>query len=142
VYSIVEEVSAVGGPEKAASIRRAAKREGVDMGQVIYVGDSITDVEAFRTVRKEGGIAVSFNGNRWAVEESDVALVCPRAEPVLPMVTAFLEGGREAVEGIDWSQGFKGCTADWLHEGDIEVLVASSEGMRKKVRGEVVGRLG
>jgi len=142
VYGIVEEVSPVGGPEKASSIRRAAQREGVDMDGVIYVGDSITDVEAFRTVRREGGLAVSFNGNRWAVEEADVALVCPRAEPVLPMATAFLEGGREAVEGADWAKGFNGCTAEWLHDGDIEVLVAASEEMRKKVRGEVVGRLG
>ena len=63
VYEIVEEVRPVGGLEKATSIRRAAEREGVPMDQVMYVGDSITDVDAFRTVRDEGGLAVSFNGN-------------------------------------------------------------------------------
>jgi predicted HAD superfamily phosphohydrolase len=142
VYSIVEEVSPVGGPEKATSIMRAAAKEGVAMDQVMYVGDSITDVEAFRTVRTKGGLAVSFNGNRWAVEEADVALVCPRAEPVLPMAKAFLSGGREAVLGNDWASGFPDCSCSWLDEGDIENVVEASERMRKEVRGETIGRLG
>ena len=142
VYSIVEEVSAVGGPEKASSIMRAARIEDLSMDQVVYVGDSITDVEAFRTVRREGGLAVSFNGNRWAVEEADLALVCPRAEPVLPMARAFLSGGRHAVEGRDWSEGFSDCTSAWTVDADMEELVVSSERMRKDVRGEVIGRLG
>jgi predicted HAD superfamily phosphohydrolase len=142
VYSIVEEVSPVGGPEKASSIARATRREEVPMDQVMYVGDSITDVDAFRTVRREGGLAVSFNGNRWAVEEADMALVCPRAEPVLPLAKAFLEGGREAVVDRDWAEGFKGCACDWLGGGDIEAVVTASERMRKEVRGEDIGRLG
>ncbi len=142
VYSIVEEVSPVGGPEKATSIERAAAKEGVSMDQVMYVGDSITDVEAFRTVRREGGIAVSFNGNRWAVEEADVALVSPTAGPVRRMAKAFLSGGRDAVTGIDWAEDFPECSCTWLEEGDIEEVVEASERMRKAVRGEVIGRLG
>ncbi|NIP35391.1 MAG: hypothetical protein GWN18_10560, partial [Thermoplasmata archaeon] len=35
VYSIVEEVSPVGGPEKATSIERAARKEDVAMNQVV-----------------------------------------------------------------------------------------------------------
>jgi predicted HAD superfamily phosphohydrolase len=142
VYSIVDEVSPVGGPEKAASIGRAARHEDVSIEQVIYVGDSITDVEAFRAVRREGGLAVSFNGNRWAVEEADLALVCPRAEPILPLATAFLEGGREAIVDREWGEGYSECTAAWVGDGDIEEVVEASERMRKEVRGEDVGRLG
>ncbi|UCC93967.1 MAG: hypothetical protein JSW25_04700, partial [Thermoplasmata archaeon] len=142
VYSIVEEVRPVGGPEKAASIGRAARHEEVGMDQVIYVGDSITDVDAFRTVRREGGLAVSFNGNRWAVEEADLAIVSPRAEPVLPLAKAFLSGGRSAVKGIDWAEGFPGAMASWLENGDIEEVVEASERVRKEVRGEEIGRLG
>jgi predicted HAD superfamily phosphohydrolase len=142
VYSIVEEVSPVGGPEKAASIRKAAKQRDVSLDQVIYVGDSITDVEAFRTVRAAGGLAVSFNGNRWAVEEADLVIVSPRADPVLPMASAFLEGGRQAVEGRDWAQDHPDCRAEWMVDGDIEDVVAASEQMRKEVRGQVIGGLG
>jgi predicted HAD superfamily phosphohydrolase len=142
VYSIVEEVRPVGGPEKASSIGKAARHEDVAMDQVIYLGDSITDVDAFRTLRRDGGLAVSFNGNRWAVEEADLAIVSPRAEPILPMAKAFMKGGRSAVEGIDWAKGFPGAMAVWLEEGDIEEVVEASERVRKEVRGEQIGRLG
>jgi predicted HAD superfamily phosphohydrolase len=142
VYSMVEEVSPVGGPEKATSIQRAARVRDVPMYQVMYVGDSITDVEAFRTVRREGGLAVSFNGNRWAVEEADVAVVCPRAEPMLPFARAFLEGGRTKVEGVDWGVNIPDCTCTWLEGVDAESVVEASERMRKEVRGEEIGRLG
>jgi energy-converting hydrogenase A subunit R len=142
VYLIVEEVRPVGGPEKALSIRRAADREGVPMDQVMYVGDSITDVDAFRTVRSEGGLAVSFNGNRWAVEEADLAMVSPRADPMLPLAIAFLEDGRDSVLGKNWSGGTGDSIAVWMAEADIEEVVSRSEAERKKVRGEEIGRLG
>jgi len=142
VYMVVEEVRPVGGPEKATSIRRAADLEGVTMDQVMYVGDSITDVDAFRTVRREGGLAVSFNGNRWAVEEADLAIVAPRADPVLPLATAFLEGGRDSVAGRNWSGGTGDTIAVWMADADVEEVVSRSEAERKQVRGEEIGRLG
>ncbi len=142
VYMVVEEVRPVGGPEKAASIRRAAELEGVPMDQVMYVGDSITDVDAFRTVRREGGLVVSFNGNRWAVEEADLAIVSPRADPVLPLATAFMEGGRDSVVSRNWSGGTGDTIAVWMAEADLEEVVSRSEALRKLVRGEEIGRLG
>ncbi|MCK5415408.1 MAG: hypothetical protein KAJ35_08500, partial [Thermoplasmata archaeon] len=78
----------------------------------------------------------------WAVEEADLAMICPRAEPILALATAFLEGGRDTVEGRDWAKGFPGCTSEWLENGDIEEVVTASESMRKKVRGDEIGRLG
>jgi energy-converting hydrogenase A subunit R len=142
VYTIVEEVSPVGGPEKASSIMRAAREEGVPMSDVMYVGDSITDVDAFRAVREGGGLAVSFNGNRWAVEEADLAMVSPRADPILPLAQAFLRGGMDAVNGRDWSDRSKKAFAMWLEGADLEGIVTMSETLRKKVRGEEIGRLG
>jgi energy-converting hydrogenase A subunit R len=142
VYSVVEEVRPVGGPEKANSIVRAADVEKVPPSEVVYVGDSITDVEAFRMVRREGGLAVSFNGNRWAVEEADIAIISPNADPLLPLVNAFLEGGWAGVEGKDWSGGVEGAESAWVAEGDIEPVVARSEIVRKQVRGTEIGRLG
>ena len=142
VNSIVDEVSTVGGPEKAESIRRAASFEGVEVGDVMYVGDSITDVDAFRTVRDAGGLAVSFNGNRWAVEEADMAVVAERADPLLPLADAFLEGGRTAIEDREWFGGAEGTLTAWLASVEVEAVVQRSEQVRKDVRGEVIGRLG
>ena len=41
----------------------------------MYVGDSITDVEAFKLVRDNGGLTVSFNGNSYAVKNAEVAVL-------------------------------------------------------------------
>jgi predicted HAD superfamily phosphohydrolase len=142
VYSIVEEVRPVGGPEKAASIGKAATHEGIDPREVMYVGDSITDVDAFRTVRRQGGLAVSFNGNRWAVEEADLAIVSQRADPVLPLATAFMNGGRDAVVGREWFKDAQDPMVVWLEDVDMEQVVINSERVRKEVRGEEIGRLG
>ncbi len=68
------DVVTVGGEQKAEAIRDAAKRLGVALEDVMYVGDSITDVEAFKLVRDNGGLTVSFNGNSYAVKNAEVAV--------------------------------------------------------------------
>jgi predicted HAD superfamily phosphohydrolase len=142
VYGIVEAVRTVGGPEKAESLRKAAVREGAPLSGIIYVGDSITDVRAFRLARSEGGVAVSFNGNRWAVQEADIAIISDRADPVVPIVEAFLGGGRSALEAMDWPRGGAGWEASWVADADLEAIVQRSEVTRKQVRGQVIGGLG
>ncbi len=141
-YGIVDAVRTVGGPEKAESLRKAAIREGAPLSGIVYVGDSITDVRAFRLARGEGGVAVSFNGNRWAVQEADVAIISDRADPVVPIVEAFLEGGRSALEAMEWPRGGEGWEATWMADADLEATIQRSEATRKQVRGEVVGGLG
>ena len=69
VGKFLTDVITVGGEQKAESIRDAAKRLGAKLADVMYVGDSITDVEAFKLVRENGGLAVSFNGNSYAVKK-------------------------------------------------------------------------
>ena len=72
---IFSEVLPVGGRQKAESVKASAEREGVKLGDVIYVGDSITDVEAFRLVRSNGGLTLSFNGNQYAVRNAEVVIM-------------------------------------------------------------------
>ncbi len=74
VGKFLTDVVTVGGAQKAEAIRDAAKRLGVRLADVIYVGDSITDMEAFKLVRAGGGLAVSFNGNSYAVRSAEVAV--------------------------------------------------------------------
>ena len=69
------DVVTVGGEQKADSIRDAVKRLDADSADVMYVGDSITDVEAFKLVRDSGGLTVSFNGNGYAVKNAEVAVM-------------------------------------------------------------------
>ncbi len=74
VGKFLTDVVTVGGEQKAESIRDAAKRLHAKLADVMYVGDSITDVEAFKLVRENGGLAVSFNGNSYAVKNAEVAV--------------------------------------------------------------------
>jgi len=140
----VREVRPLGGAEKAESIKQACEREGAQLRDVMYVGDSITDVAALREVRKAGGVAVSFNGDRRAVGEADVVVISDRADPMLEIARTFLGGGREALEAHGWPIGGKDWIATWTGAagGDVEGLVRESERRRKQVRGERIGPLG
>ena len=51
IGNILEGVKPVGGRQKAESIREISRDSGVDYGDMVYVGDSITDVEAFETLQ-------------------------------------------------------------------------------------------
>jgi predicted HAD superfamily phosphohydrolase len=55
VGKFLTDVVTVGGEQKAEAIRDIAKRLGVALEDVMYVGDSITDIEAFKLVRDNGG---------------------------------------------------------------------------------------
>jgi energy-converting hydrogenase A subunit R len=74
VGKFLTDVVTVGGAQKAEAVLDAAKSLGVRLADVMYVGDSITDVEAFKLVRNGGGLAVSFNGNSYAVRNAEVAV--------------------------------------------------------------------
>jgi energy-converting hydrogenase A subunit R len=139
---IVDEVRCVGGPEKAQSLRQACDRERTTMRDLVYVGDSITDVEAFRLVHREGGLAVSFNGNRWAVKEADLAVVSDRADPILTIARDFLANGPDDVACRDWPLSGEGWSAHWVSRADLDDLVQMSEQRRRQVRGEAIGQLG
>ncbi len=53
---MLSDVVTVGGEQKAEAIRDATKRLCAELSDVMYVGDSITDVEAFKLVRENGGL--------------------------------------------------------------------------------------
>jgi len=139
---VLDEVRCMRGPEKALAVRAACEREGATMCEAMYVGDSITDVDAFRLVHRDGGLTVSFNGNRWAVREADVAIVADRADAVLGIAREFLGGGHDAVKALRWPLAGDGWTAHWVHGSDIRELVERSEAKRKQVRGEALGAPG
>jgi len=61
------EVRAMGGREKVSAIWDTLERTQRDPKDTIYIGDSITDVEAFRALDEVGGVSVSFNGNKYAI---------------------------------------------------------------------------
>jgi len=159
----LEEVCPIGSREKAEALEEIGKRFRVSLDGFMYVGDSITDIEAFRAVRGAGGVAVSFNGNQYAVQEADVAILSKTALATALVAEAFAKIGREGSLQLaeDWgpeairksiSSELSGRFFSALREelprvmrvtpDNIEQLVEESNAFRRTVRGRAVGSLG
>jgi energy-converting hydrogenase A subunit R len=133
VGRIIEEVNPIGGREKARAIREILGKEGISLEQVFYVGDSITDIEAFRMVKNGGGFALSFNGNDWAVREASFAVTAQNAFPIGWLAELFLDQGLIGFEDLTMSQ---------LSPETVEEISRFSCRVRKNVRTEKIGGLG
>ncbi len=97
---VMEEVNPVGGVEKAKGVMDSLTRTGKDMEEVLYVGDSITDVQAFEIARDGGGVALSFNGNSYAVKSAQYALLSYETTLIAAIVHLLHSHGMKAVEQI------------------------------------------
>ncbi len=133
VYRIIDEVNPVGGKEKARAIERIAEIEDAELRDVFYVGDSITDVDAFRLVKTAGGMALSFNGNDWAVKEASFAVTSRTALPIGWLAMLFVNQG---------ARGFKDLTMSEITQETMERISSLSCKVRKTVRTEKIGSLG
>ncbi len=132
---VLQEIEPVGGPEKARALREIVQRTGLPLAQTIYVGDSITDVEALEATRREGGVAVAFNGNSYALRAAELGCISPDALILAEIAEAFARGGREQVLSYRSSQAELTTHID-------DAFIAHSEQMRRRLRGEIVGSLG
>jgi energy-converting hydrogenase A subunit R len=158
------EVNPVGGGEKAGAIENIVHRSGVAVADVMYVGDSITDDEAFKLVEREGGLTVSFNGNQYAVRNAEIAVLSEDSIVTAVVADVFLRFGkpevlnlvegwnRETLEKSSVNRGLverlfrvysgKLPKVKIVTDRNMEALALESSRFRNRVRGEAVGRLG
>ena len=158
------EVNTVGGAEKADATRSVAEQVSIDLSNVMYVGDSITDVETFKLVKENEGLAISFNGNQYAIRNAEIAVLSENSTVTAIIADVFCRFGKQETLGL---------MEKWNHEElekspvspallnllfdrypkelpkvkiitneNMEVLAKESSEFRKKVRGEIIGRLG
>jgi len=161
---IFREVNPVGGEEKTDAVKDAAERAGADLSSVMYVGDSITDVEAFKLVKENNGLTVSFNGNQYAVKNAEIAVLSENSIVTAIIADAFCRFGkqetlnlvenwsREALEKSHVNQTLLSRLfvlypselpkVKIITSENMEFLARESGKFRKKVRGEAIGRLG
>ncbi len=168
---IFRDVNPVGGAEKARSVEKALSRSSARISDCLYVGDSITDVQALTLVREGGGAAISFNGNAYALKAAGWACICPHTAIIGAFSRlAVLRGagaiaslappgaalrGRELVQrllSLGVEDTFLAPLAQAVEAGypalvnlaggDSALVIQESEAMRKKVRGLAVGSLG
>ena len=164
VGRILTDVVMVGGEQKAEAIYDVAKRLGVQMEAVMYVGDSITDVEAFKMVRANGGLTVSFNGNNYAVKNAEVAVQSESNLVTAVIADLFCRLGKEQTLNVLSSWNYETLKKSKVDEAllkqlstidseclpkvqlitlqNMESLIKESSVFRKKVRGVTIGSLG
>ena len=163
VGDILREVRPIGGMEKVESVRDIVNKQSISAAQVIYFGDSITDSEPLKHVRNNGGVAVSFNGNEYAVREAELAVLSDHTLVIGVFALVFNKGGIDAVRNLatNWRHenllqtinselgekiqdvyGSKLPQVEIITESNKKRLIEESCSFRKKVRGETVGSLG
>ncbi|MFX1477641.1 MAG: HAD hydrolase family protein [Promethearchaeota archaeon] len=82
---LMNQVKVRGGKRKEVAIEDISKRTGVEISEMIALGDSITDIDMLQRLNIEGGIAVSFNGNRFSLRRANIAVTTPNSLGVLPI---------------------------------------------------------
>jgi len=159
---MLEEVNPVGGYEKANAVQDIVKRLDSGLHSVMYVGDSITDVQSFQLVR-EKGLTVSFNGNNYAVREAEIAVLSDNTIVTSVLAEVFNHYGKKGVLELvrEWSySGLKKYCSPILQSQILQLypktppkveiitsankerLMKESTAFRKTIRGEAVGGLG
>jgi energy-converting hydrogenase A subunit R len=86
---------------------------------------------------------VSFNGNRYAVENAEIAVVSRSAEVLKDIVSRFMQSNRKGVvelfqrwDNSRWPRLFV------VTPQNLEAITEESETVRRDLRGEKIGALG
>jgi energy-converting hydrogenase A subunit R len=144
-------VRPVGGSAKLAALEAIMTSRQISGSDVMYVGDSITDVPPLESVRRWAGASLSFNGNAYALAAAEFAAASPDAAVIAELAEAFADGGRDAVERAvrAWPRPKKGVAPTGRERAfvgvvgeELEALAEASAALRRSVRGERVARLG
>jgi len=161
---IYDKVDPVGGIGKAEAVKDVVRKQGATLSDVIYVGDSITDEEAFKLVKQNDGLTVSFNGNRYAIDNADVAVMSETSLVTALVADTFIKHGKDAALRLagNWSSdALQKSAADAnltrsilklypaelpkvkiITSQNIVTLAKESTRFREEVRGEAIGKLG
>ena len=128
------------------------------------MGDSITDVQPLRLAHEGGGLAVSFNGNEYAVKEAEIVIMADNTLKISIITDLFNKTGKNGV--MEFISIFVDdpqlalynypvdpqLTLKFPSMSNSRILIVDSDNLdeleeeslkyRKKVRGDVIGGLG
>jgi len=165
---IMNNVKVRGGKRKELAVEAISKKTGVPISEMIAIGDSITDINMLQRLKKEGGLAISFNGNRFTAKRANIAVTTPNNLGILPIFEAkdnieeFLYNWEEKFSYFKNNPNYinnslisKECKNFFIKynfvpeinnlknktETEIKEIIAKQEKMRKFVRGWA-GKLG
>lgn len=88
----------VGGMGKLSALKEIIEKNNSSPEKVFYAGDSITDVEVLEYLKKNGGVAVSFNGNEFALKAADIAIIADDSIALLLILDLFFRFNSDYVK--------------------------------------------
>ncbi len=96
-YKLLNNVHVMNANGKVDAVKEILAKGAGSKEDVIYIGDSITDKEALKYVRENGGLAVSFNGNEYAINEAQIVCIGTNASINTVIAELFKSEGRDRV---------------------------------------------
>ncbi len=169
-YEEIKDVDVVGGQGKKIAIDDIIERDGIDADEILYIGDSITDVEPLDFARKNNGVSISFNGNEYPLKVAQIAIVSPSAIATAVIANIYakydkdkvLEFIKEYNESNDYEYLFNDYNIESeikdkffsvfknedypiiqiIAEDNFNEILKSSKQMRSNIRGQDIGGLG
>ena len=169
-YENIKDVEVVGGQGKKLAIDEIIKRDNINVGEILYIGDSITDVEPLEFAHKNNGVSISFNGNEYPLKVAEIAIVSPSACVTAVIADIYVSYDKSKVlEFIndynkydDLKKLFKNYDVDLeitdkffstfssndypiiqiITEKNFENILKESKEMRNNIRGQDIGELG
>ena len=169
-YEGIRDVDVVGGEGKKLAIDEIIQRDGIDVNEILYIGDSITDVEPLEFARKNDGVSISFNGNEYPLKVAQIAIVSPSAIATAVIANIYTNHDKnkvlEFIQDYNDSKDYESLFDDYNIESEIkdkffsvfenqdypiiqiiaednfDEILKSSKEMRNNIRGQDIGGLG
>jgi energy-converting hydrogenase A subunit R len=144
VGKILTNMSVCGGARKVTAMNELAERDGLDVSGSVAVGDSITDMRMLEYIKDQGGLAVTFNGNEYALKYGSVSLATADMRNLSLITDSWETGGKEAVmKAISENEGSDEDPFYHVLEGkkNFDDILKVHKMVRNIVRGEA-GKLG
>ena len=169
INKYIESVKTVGGKGKQIAVEDIVEKLDLGQGSIIYMGDSITDVEPLQYARDNGGLSVSFNGNEYPLNVAEIAVISDHTivssilidlhsrfdkEYVLDFIREYSQKGPNAAFEdfeVDYSlieefekvfYNKEAPIIEIITDDNRDYLLKLSKEMRNSIRGKDIGGLG
>ena len=169
INKYIESVKTVGGKGKQIAVEDIVEKLDLGQGSIIYMGDSITDVEPLQYARDNGGLSVSFNGNEYPLNVAEIAVISDHTivssilidlhsrfdkEYVLDFIREYSQKGPNAAFEdfeVDYSlveefekvfYNKEAPIIEIITDDNRDYLLKLSKEMRNNIRGKDIGGLG
>lgn len=112
---LLEEIRPMGGRRKLVALRTILLAHHLTLKEAVAVGDSITDWPMLQAVNQEGGLAIAFNANKYALPHASLGLASTHILDLWPVLDAWASGGRAAAEEVVKAREKAGGSGDRGH---------------------------